>query len=310
MLFRSTGEDPIEISGHGSPYIMQRILKLLIKNGARQASPGEFTQRSFLNGKMDLSQAEAVADLIASSSNASHTIAMKQMRGGYSEEIEILRQQLLDFSSLIELELDFSEEDVEFADRSELTKLIDKIQSVVVNLLDSFDLGNAIKNGVPVVIAGSPNTGKSTLLNTLLKDDRAIVSNIPGTTRDTIEEEITIDGINFRFVDTAGIRETTDTIEAIGVKKSLEMINASAIVLYMFDVHELTARSLHQIVDEVRSNIKGMKAKLIWVGNKIDKENIDAIKHEYEEFRNVVFISARNKTNIDKLIKVLVQKAN
>ncbi|MBL4624181.1 MAG: tRNA uridine-5-carboxymethylaminomethyl(34) synthesis GTPase MnmE, partial [Flavobacteriales bacterium] len=209
-----TGEDSVEISTHGSAYIQQQIVQLLIKTGAKAAGPGEFTQRAFLNGKLDLAEAEAVADIIASNSEASHSVAMQQMRGGFSEDIKTLRQELLDFASLIELELDFGEEDVEFADRTKLTALVDKVLATTGNLVASFDKGNVIKNGIPVVIAGAPNTGKSTLLNALLNEDRAIVSEIAGTTRDTIEEELVIDGVVFRFIDTAGIRHTDDAIEA------------------------------------------------------------------------------------------------
>ena len=219
-----TGEDVIEISCHGSPYIQQQIMKILIEKGAQTAKPGEFTLRAFLNGKMDLSQAEAVADLISSENEASHQLAMQQMRGGFSSEIQNLRQELLNFASLIELELDFAEEDVAFADRKELEALLLKIQLVLKNLLDSFALGNVIKKGVPIAIVGPPNVGKSTLLNCLLNEDKAIISSIAGTTRDSIEDEITLDGVCFRFIDTAGIRETQDTIEKIGIQKTKDKI--------------------------------------------------------------------------------------
>ena len=231
-----TKENVAEISCHGSNYIIQKLIQVFIKNGARMANPGEFTLRAFLNGQMDLSQAEAVADLIASSSESSHAIAMQQMRGGFSEEIKKLRQELLNFASLIELELDFSEEDVEFANRDELKILVKKIQRLIHALIESFRLGNVIKNGINTVIAGRPNAGKSTLLNALLNEERAIVSEIAGTTRDTIEEILNIKGVEFRLIDTAGIREAQDTIEAVGVEKTFEKIDQSALLIYVFDV--------------------------------------------------------------------------
>lgn len=230
-----TGEPTVEISCHGSSYIQQEIIQLLLRSGCRAAQAGEFTLRSFINGKMDLSQAEAVADLIASDNEASHQIAMQQMRGGFSNEIAQLRQELLNFASLIELELDFSEEDVEFADRTQFKELIARITKVLKRLIDSFATGNVIKNGIPVAIVGEPNVGKSTLLNALLNEERAIVSDIAGTTRDTIEDEISIGGIGFRFIDTAGIRETTDTIEGLGIKKTFEKIGQAQVVVYLFD---------------------------------------------------------------------------
>ena len=233
-----TGEDVIEISCHGSPYIQQQIIKILIEKGAQTAKPGEFTLRAFLNGKMDLSKAEAVADLIASENEASHQLAIQQMRGGFSSEIKNLRQELLNFASLIELELDFAEEDVAFADRKQLESLLLKIQTVLKNLLDSFALGNVIKKGVPIAIVGPPNVGKSTLLNCLLNEDKAIISDIAGTTRDSIEDEITLEGVCFRFIDTAGIRETEDTIEKIGIKKTREKIELASFVFHLVDPTE------------------------------------------------------------------------
>ena len=236
-----TGEDSIEISCHGSTYIQQKIMQLLIKKGARTAKPGEFTQRAFLNGKMDLSQAEAVADLISSSSEMAHKLAVRQMRGGFSTELQELRNQLLNFISLIELELDFGEEDIEFADRKELKKLIKAISTHIDKLIKSFKFGNVIKEGIPVAIVGEPNVGKSTLLNTLLNEDKAIVSEIPGTTRDAIEDTISLEGILFRFIDTAGIRKTNDTIENLGIERTMQKIEKADIVLLMIDANDKKA---------------------------------------------------------------------
>ncbi|MEZ5042880.1 MAG: tRNA uridine-5-carboxymethylaminomethyl(34) synthesis GTPase MnmE [Saprospiraceae bacterium] len=261
-----TGENVVEVSCHGSNYIIQQLIQLFTQQGARMAQPGEFTLRAFLNGRMDLSQAEAVADLIASSSEAAHTLAIQQMRGGFSDEIQKLRQQLLDFASLIELELDFSEEDVEFADRSALKKLVKTIQAYLHDLLQSFDLGNAIKNGINTVIAGRPNAGKSTLLNALLNEERAIVSDIAGTTRDTIEEVLNINGIQFRIIDTAGIREAHDQIEAIGVAKTMEKISQSALLIYVFDVAQMEPEEVRQ--DLARLMKPGIH--LLVIANKMD----------------------------------------
>jgi tRNA modification GTPase len=298
-----TGEDVIEISCHGSLFIQQQLIQLLVRHGARTAKPGEYTLRAFLNGKFDLSQAEAVADLIASQSAASHQVALEQMRGGFSSKIKVLREHLLNFASLIELELDFSEEDVEFANRDDLKKLLYTIQRLVQRLVDSFEVGNVIKNGIPVAIVGKPNAGKSTLLNALLDEERAIVSEIPGTTRDTIEDEITIDGILFRFIDTAGLRDTTDIIESIGVSRSMETIRQSAIVIYLFDVRELTSRELDLALDELRATVGN--AQLLIVGNKIDKKNLDEIRDEFPDFE-ALFISAKEKLFIDDLKQKLV----
>jgi tRNA modification GTPase len=298
-----TGEDSIEISCHGSIYIQQQILQLLLKYGARMAQPGEFTLRAFLNGKFDLSQAEAVADLIASNSGLSHQVAMQHMRGGFSSKIKVLRDHLINFASLIELELDFSEEDVEFADRSDLKKLIKTIIGIIEKLVTSFEVGNVIKHGIPVAIVGKPNAGKSTLLNVLLEDDRAIVSEIPGTTRDTIEDEITIEGVLFRFIDTAGIRTTTDVIEQIGVNKAFDAIKKSAIIIYLFDVHELSSGDLKMEIDLIKDHIGS--SQLLIVGNKIDVENLDDLKREYNDF-DVTYISAKEQRNIDELKSKLV----
>lgn len=294
-----TSENTVEISCHGSKYILQQIIQLFIKMGARMANHGEFTLRAFLNGKLDLSQAEAVADLIAANSSASHQVAMQQMRGGFSDKIKLLRQNLIDFASLIELELDFSEEDVEFADRKDLKDLVNTIQRIVQKLMDSFEVGNVIKNGIPVAIVGKPNVGKSTLLNVLLEDDKAIVSDIAGTTRDVIEDEINIDGVLFRVIDTAGIRETNDVIESMGVEKTYQQIKLSSIAIYLFDVHEITASELKLIVDEIQPHLHN--SQLVLVANKIDKEDLEYTKNEFANFPDMVFISAKEETNIDGL---------
>jgi tRNA modification GTPase len=299
-----TSENTVEISCHGSPFIQQQIIQLFIKHGARMANQGEFTLRAFLNGKLDLSQAEAVADLISSNSATSHQIAMQQMRGGFSNKIKLLRQNLIDFASLIELELDFSEEDVEFADRSDLKNLVSAIQRIVQRLIDSFEVGNVIKNGIPVAIVGKPNAGKSTLLNVLLEEDRAIVSDIPGTTRDVIEDEINIDGVLFRIIDTAGIRETVDIIESIGVEKTYEQIKLSSIAIYLFDVHEITASELRSIVKEITPHLHN--SQLVLVANKIDKEDMEYTYREFADFKDMIFISAKENLNIDQLKKHLV----
>jgi tRNA modification GTPase len=299
-----TGQDCAEVSCHGSPYIIQQLLQLFLNSGARLAEPGEFTLRAFLNGKFDLSQAEAVADLIASNSALSHEIAMKQMRGGFSNKIKLLREKLINFASLIELELDFSEEDVEFANRNELKNLIHSINTIVLNLISSFELGNVIKNGIPVAIIGKPNAGKSTLLNTLLNDERAIVSEIAGTTRDTIEDEITIDGVLFRFIDTAGIRTTTDVIEQIGVNKAFEAIKKSAVIIYLFDVNELSSGDLKNEIELLKEHIG--TSQLILVGNKIDSKNSSELTTEFSDFKDILFISAKTHFQISELKQKLL----
>ncbi len=299
-----TGQDCAEVSCHGSPYIIQQLLQLFFNSGARLAEPGEFTLRAFLNGKFDLSQAEAVADLIASNSALSHEIAMKQMRGGFSNKIKLLREKLINFASLIELELDFSEEDVEFANRNELKNLIHSINTIVLNLISSFELGNVIKNGIPVAIIGKPNAGKSTLLNTLLNDERAIVSEIAGTTRDTIEDEITIDGVLFRFIDTAGIRTTTDVIEQIGVNKAFEAIKKSAVIIYLFDVNELSSGDLKNEIELLKEHIG--TSQLLLVGNKIDSKNSSELTTEFSDFKDILFISAKTHFQISELKQKLL----
>lgn len=299
-----TGENVVEFSCHGSSYIQQEIIQLLLRKGCRMATAGEFTLQAFLNGKMDLSQAEAVADLIASDSKASHQLAIQQMRGGFSTEIEELRIQLLNFASLIELELDFSEEDVEFANREEFQKLIKKITILLKKLIDSFATGNVLKNGIPVAIVGRPNSGKSTLLNSLLNEERAIVSNIAGTTRDTIEDEITIGGIRFRFIDTAGLRETTDEIEKIGVERALEKLEKSAIYIYLFDSTEMSVLEVKKELDSFTTT-----SKQLIVANKIDKaskEELFAINNSNLPF---LTISAKSKDSLDVLSSSLLDIA-
>ncbi|MFY9307859.1 MAG: tRNA uridine-5-carboxymethylaminomethyl(34) synthesis GTPase MnmE [Bacteroidia bacterium] len=300
-----TGENTVEISCHGSKFIQQQVIHLLIKRGARLANQGEYTLRAFLNGKLDLSQAEAVADLIASNSSTSHQVAIQQMRGGFSSKIKLLRQNLIDFASLIELELDFSEEDVEFADRSDLKKLVSSIQRIVQRLIDSFEVGNVIKNGIPVAIVGKPNAGKSTLLNVLLEEDKAIVSEIPGTTRDVIEDELNIDGVLFRIIDTAGIRDTNDIVESIGVERTFEQIKLSSIAMYLFDAHEITTSELEMEVEQLKPHLNN--SQLILVANKIDKEDEAYIRQEFREFPNMIFISAKERLFIDDLKKYLVK---
>ncbi len=300
-----TGEDCVEVSCHGSQFIQQQVLQLFLQAGARMAEPGEFTLRAFLHGKMDLSQAEAVADLIASNSPVSHQVAMQQMRGGFSSTIKVLREQLLNFASLIELELDFSEEDVEFANRAELKSLVLNIRKLLLQLLQSFELGNVIKNGLPVAIVGKPNAGKSTLLNVLLEDERAIVSEIPGTTRDTIEDSMVIGGVLFRFIDTAGLRNTDDVIESIGVNRALDAMRKSSIIIYLFDVHTLSSGDLKLELEKLQSHIGD--SQLLPVGNKLDVEDQNALKKEFADFTNLLLISAKNHTNIDALKNRLIE---
>ena len=301
-----TGENIVEISCHGSNYIQQQILQLLIKNGCRTAEPGEFTFRAFMNGKMDLSQAEAVADLISSSNEKSHNLALSQMRGGFSSEIQGLRKQLIKFASLIELELDFSTEDVEFADRKELDILLNRLKMVLRKLVDSFALGNVLKNGIPVAIVGEPNVGKSTLLNALLNEERAIVSEIAGTTRDTIEDELVIEGMSFRFIDTAGIRDTQDTIESIGIEKTFEKINQAKVVLYLFDASTASSDTVHAEINKLEELTIGKQ--LIAVANKVDKGDIQSIESNFSDLPNVLFISAKHKENVERLKELLTQK--
>lgn len=298
-----TCQDVVEVSCHGSPYILQRVLQLFIKHGARPARPGEFTMRAFLNGRFDLSQAEAVSDLIASESEAAHHIAMNQMRGGFSGELKHLRQKLMDFASLLELELDFSEEDVEFANKAQLLNLLTEMQGKIEKLSESFRLGNVLKNGVATVIAGRPNAGKSTLLNSLLNEERAIVSDIPGTTRDTIEEILTIKGIAFRLTDTAGIRNAADIIEKEGVERTLQKIKQASLVLYLFDAQEMSAADVQADIKKLGQN------PLIMVANKVDLKNEVEIETKFKEIKNLLVISAKQNKGIEELKEHLYTEA-
>ncbi len=309
-----TGEPTVEFSCHGSSYIVQEVIKICLKNGCRLAEAGEFTKRAFLNGKLDLSQAEAVADLIASDSAASHQIAMQQMRGGFTLEIENLRQELLNFASLLELELDFSEEDVEFADRNQFKELLQKIDGTISQLVQSFSVGNVIKNGIPVAIIGKPNAGKSTLLNALLNEERAIVSDIAGTTRDTIEEVLHIDGMAFRFIDTAGIRETADKIEEIGVKKAKEKIEKARILLYLYDENDTTPQEVISFIKEVhRSDLKIflLKTKTALLNQKYSDFEAELKQNLVPHYTDTLIgISAKEGVNISLLKSEIATYAN
>jgi tRNA modification GTPase len=307
-----TGENVIEISCHGSTFIQQQIIQLLLRRGAKMAQAGEFTLRAFLNGKLDLSQAEAVADLIASDNEASHQIAMQQMRGGFSNEIAKLREELLNFASLIELELDFAEEDVEFADRTQFHELLERIEFVLKRLIDSFAVGNVIKNGIPVAIVGEPNVGKSTLLNALLNEERAIVSDIAGTTRDTIEDELVIDGIGFRFIDTAGIRETKDVVESIGIQKTFEKIEQAQVVLFILDGRwMMEAGSLETVKIEFEKIKNKFPLKpLVVIANKADLLSEEQKNNIQATIDNILFLSAKQKTGIDELKNTLISFVN
>lgn len=308
-----TGEDVVEFSCHGSNYIQQEIIQLCLRKGARMAQAGEFTLRAFLNGKMDLSQAEAVADVIASDSEASHQLAIQQMRGGFSSEIKKLREELLNFASLIELELDFAEEDVEFANRTEFQALISKITTVLKCLIDSFATGNVLKNGIPVAIVGEPNVGKSTLLNALLNEERAIVSDIAGTTRDTIEDEITIGGIGFRFIDTAGIRETKDTIEGLGIQKTFQKMEQAQVVIYLFDATVISNESEKSYT--IFSEIEKVKNKfpqktLVIIANKVDTLSDKERQHLTTSVENLVLLSAKTGEGVETLKNTLINFIN
>ncbi|WP_339715294.1 tRNA uridine-5-carboxymethylaminomethyl(34) synthesis GTPase MnmE [Cyclobacterium amurskyense] len=301
-----TKENVVEISTHGSSYIINQVIKLLVRKGARPALPGEFTQRAFLNGQFDLAQAEAVADLIHSDSEASHQAAMNQMRGGFSGEIASLRTELIHFASMIELELDFTEEDVEFASRDDLRILVEKLLRVVEQLISSFDLGNVIKNGVPTVIAGKPNAGKSTLLNALLKEEKAIVSDIAGTTRDFIEDEINIGGVIFRFTDTAGIRETTDVLEAMGVSRTHEKMKSASLILYLFDLGDTDMVEISKDINK----LENLGIPFLKVANKVDKANPLFVNELKKSYPDTIFISAGKKENLETLTSRILELVN
>lgn len=313
-LFRAphsfTGEDTVEITCHGSTYIQQQILQLLIEKGCRSALPGEFTQRAFLNGKMDLSQAEAVADLIASTSAGMHKLALNQMRGGFSNELANLRARLLDFTSLVELELDFSEEEVEFADRAHLKQLASEIEQLIRRLADSFSMGNAIKNGIPVAIIGETNAGKSTLLNLLVGEERAIVSDIHGTTRDVIEDTFTLAGVTFRFIDTAGIRETTDQIESLGIERTFQKLEQARIVLWVIDL-TTPVDQIEGLARQILPKTEGKKVLLVF--NKSDLLSPQALSEKQQLFRHLpasrIYISAKQHSNTDRLRELLTEAA-
>jgi len=302
-----TGENLVEITCHGSSYIQQKIIELLLENGARLAKAGEFSMRAFLNGKLDLPQAEAVADLIDSQSEAAHKLAINQLRGTFSMRIKTLRAQFVELAALMALELDFSEEDVEFADRSKLNTLLQNLKKEVTQLTESFKLGNVLKTGIPVAIIGKPNVGKSTLLNCLLKDDRAIVSHIPGTTRDTVEDNFTINGINFRFIDTAGIRLTDDEIEIFGIERTFKAIDKADIILYMVDISDSSLEEVEKELLFLENEIDFIRKKLIIVANKIDQLN-ELPKHftEWDDY-DIAFISAKRNVNIDDIRELLLQ---
>jgi tRNA modification GTPase len=301
-----TKENVVEISTHGSSYIVNQVIKLLIRHGARPAKPGEFTQRAFLNGQFDLAQAEAVADLIHSDSETSHQAAISQMRGGFSSEIQKLRNELIHFASMIELELDFGEEDVEFANRNDLKVLVEKLLRAVELLIASFDLGNVIKNGVPTVIAGKPNAGKSTLLNALLNEEKAIVSEIAGTTRDFIEDEINIGGVIFRFIDTAGLRETTDIIEAIGVSRTQEKMKTASLILYLFDLTDTDMVEINRDINK----LENQGVPFVKVANKIDKAPLEFVNELKAKHPDTIFISAGQKENLEVLKSRVLELVN
>jgi len=305
-----TGDDAIEISCHGSPYIQQKIIELLIMNGARMANAGEFTMRAFLNGKFDLSQAEAVADLIASNSKYSHDLALDQMRGGFSTKIKNLRKDLVNFASLIELELDFSEEDVEFADRGKISEILKNLKSEISTLLKSFSIGNVLKKGIPVAIIGKPNVGKSTLLNTILQEEKAIVSEIPGTTRDSIEDTIIIDGVAFRFIDTAGLRVSDDQVETMGIERTIEKINLAKIILFVFDVTIYDIDQVKEVLEEYRHLIEDPDKRIILIGNKIDQ--LIEIPKGFKDLvaLETIFVSAKRKENINLISDSLLKSVN
>jgi tRNA modification GTPase len=301
-----TGEDAVEISCHGSEFIQQKLVQLIIEQGGRLAQPGEFTLRAFLNGKMDLSQAEAVADLIASESGMAHQMAMHQMRGGFSDKIADLRQQLVQFASLIELELDFSEEDVEFADRTRFMELIGALKAELTSLKESFKMGNVLKKGIPVAIIGKPNAGKSTLLNALLNEEKAIVSEIPGTTRDALEDTIVMEGYSFRFIDTAGLRQSQDVVENMGIERTYDKIKQASLILYVCDISDVNRKNMDEVLEEFNTYIQDEAKHFIMVANKTDKlKEIPAHLKEMLELETV-FVSAKRRENIHLLAETLV----
>lgn len=302
-----TGEDVVEISCHGSSFIQRSIMEALLSAGARLAEPGEFTLRAFLNGKLDLSQAEAVADLIASQTPQAHQLALKQMRGGYSSEIQQLRQELINFTSLIELELDFAEEDVEFADRTHFKTLLHTISTTLERMIQSFSLGNVLKTGIPVAIVGKPNVGKSTLLNALLNEEKALVSDIPGTTRDSIEDTLNIEGITFRFIDTAGLRQSSDTIENLGMERTWEKIEQARIILYVIDVSQSHTKELQDALNQFKKHIEQPNKKFILVANKTDM--LGETPRHFSEFvaLETLFVSAKRRENLHMLTSTLVK---
>lgn len=304
-----TGEDTVEFSVHGSTFIQQEVLQLMVFHGARLAYPGEFSQRAFLNGKLDLSQAEAIHDLISSKSAASHELALRQLRGGFGKEIKQLREDLMYFASMIELELDFAEEDVEFANRDQLKTLIDRLMRAIRRLTESFASGNAIRNGVPVAIIGKPNAGKSTLLNALLNEERAIVSSIAGTTRDTIEDTIIIEGVEFRFIDTAGLRETSDEIESIGVQRSMDKVKEAAVVIYLFDVQEIDAPCLSKEIELLQVYSGNENLHIIPVGNKYELLQDPTKLNQFSPI-DPIYISAKSGINLDLLKDKLLHIIN
>lgn len=302
-----TGEDMVEISCHGSIYIQKKIIELLVEKGCRMAAPGEFTQRAFLNGKMDLPQAEAIADLIDSQSETTHKLAVNQLTGTFSKKINALREQFVQLASLIELELDFSEEDVEFANRDELRNILDSLRSEVERLIASFKIGNVLKTGIPVAIVGKPNVGKSTLLNTILQHDRAIVSHIPGTTRDTIEDTFNINGTLFRFIDTAGIRQSDDEIENYGIQRTYHAIEQAAIILYMLDITQDHPDTVEQEIEDFKAHVDMQDKQLVIIANKIDQ--MESLPADYQRWHDmgILFTSAKRNVNIDSIEEQLTQ---
>ncbi len=305
-----TGENSVEINCHGSLYIQKRVVELLVEIGARLAKPGEFTERAFLNGKLDLSQAEAVADVIASNNRIAHKVAINQMRGGFSVLLKELRDKLIHFTALLELELDFADEDVEFANREQVFELLEQISTEIEKLLNSFKFGNVIKNGIPVAIIGKPNVGKSTLLNTILNEEKAIVSKIPGTTRDAIEDVFSINGILFRFIDTAGLRESDDIIENMGIEKTYKKIEQASIILYLVDINDTTSEEIINNINDFRQHIENQDKKFVILLNKIDL--LSEMPHHFKELKDfeTLFISAKKNENIDLLKEILIKSVN